>query len=149
MRLRSAAGAKRAGAAQYLGFIEPCHPAERNRRPTGGNWIHEIKADGCPAQVNVREGKVTVYSRRGHDWTGTFASIARAAESLPVRHAVLDGEAIVQDARGIADYHALRCELARKRSGNLTYYVFDLLYLNGDETDPAELERIADACLRR
>ena len=74
----------------------------------------------------MRDGKVVLYSRRGHDWTDKFASIARAAESLPVRHVVLDGEAIVQDASGIADYHALRRELARKRSGNLTYYVFDL-----------------------
>jgi len=74
-----------------------------------------------------------VYSRRGHDWTDSFASIARAAEILPVRHCVLDGEASVQDQRGIADYHALRRELARKRPGNLTYYVFDLLYLDGQD----------------
>ena len=59
--------------------------------------------------------RLIVYSRRGHDWTQTSASIARTAESLPVRHVVLDGEAVVQDTRGIADYHALRRELARKR----------------------------------
>jgi hypothetical protein len=59
--------------------------------------------------------RLIVYSRRGHDWTQTFASIARTAESLPVRHVVLDGDAVVQDTRGIADYHALRRELARKR----------------------------------
>jgi bifunctional non-homologous end joining protein LigD len=70
-----------------------------------------------------------VYSRRGHDWTDSFASIARAAEILPVRHCVLDGEASVQDQRGIADYHALRRELARKRPGNLTttYSIFCIL----------------------
>ena len=50
-----------------------------------------------------------------------------------MRHAVLDGEAIVQNAKGVADYHALRRELARKRSGDLTYYAFDLLYLNGED----------------
>ena len=60
-----------------------------------------------------------------------FGSIARAAQSLPVRHTVLDGEAIVHDARGVADYHALRRELARKRDGDLTFYAFDLLFLNG------------------
>ena len=47
--------------------------------------------------------RLIVYSRRGHDWTQTFASIARTAESLPVRHVVLDGEAVVQDTMGIAD----------------------------------------------
>jgi bifunctional non-homologous end joining protein LigD len=120
-------------AAAYPGFIEPCRPAERDRPPSGGQWVHEIKADGYRAQVHVRDGKVIVYSRRGHDWTQSFASIASAAQSLPVRHAVLDGEAIVQDAKGIADYHALRRELARKRAGNLTYYAFDLLYLDGQD----------------
>ena len=117
----------------YPGFIEPCHPTERDRPPSGDNWVHEIKADGYRAQVHLRDGKATVYSRRGYDWTETFASIAKAAEALPVRHAVLDGEAIVQDAKGVADYHALRRELARKRSGDLTYYAFDLLYLDGDD----------------
>jgi hypothetical protein len=47
--------------------------------------------------VHVRDGKATVYSRRGYDWTETFASIARAAETLPGCHAVLDGEAIVME----------------------------------------------------
>ena len=131
--LRSRESAKRSQKASYPVFIEPCHPAERDRPPSGDNWIHEIKADGYRAQVHVRDGKATVYSRRGYDWTETFASIAKAAETLTVRHAVLDGEAIVQDAKGVADYHALRRELARKRSGNLTYYVFDLLYLDGQD----------------
>jgi bifunctional non-homologous end joining protein LigD len=133
--LQSAGTAKRAGPAAYPAFIEPCHPAERERPPSNGSWIHEIKADGYRAQVHVREGKVTVYSRRGYDWTQIFASssIARAAEALNVRHAVLDGEAIVQDARGVADFYALRRELARKQSGNLTYYAFDLLFLDGQD----------------
>src|SRR5262245_49702911 len=138
--LRSRPAPKRAHPLADPGFIEPCHPVERDRPPKGGNWIHEIKADGYRAQVHVRGGKVIVYSRRGHDWTQTFMSIARAAESLPVRHAVLDGEAIVQDARGIADYHALRRELARKYAGNLTYYVFDLLYLDDEDLMHRQLD---------
>jgi ATP-dependent DNA ligase len=47
-----------------------------------------------------------------------FASVAAAAETLPVRDAVLDGEAIVQDARGVADFSAAAraCAKARRRS---------------------------------
>jgi bifunctional non-homologous end joining protein LigD len=80
-----------------------------------GSWIHEIKADGYRAQVHVRDGKVTVYSRRGHDWTAEFAAIARAAEAPPARHAVFDGEAISQDGHGFADTHygaSLRAKVA-------------------------------------
>ena len=71
--------------------------------------------------ICVRE-RATVYSRRGYDWTETLASIARAAEALPLRHAVFDSEAIVQDAKGVADYHALRRQLTRERGGDLIYY---------------------------
>jgi hypothetical protein len=47
------------------------------------------QADGYRAQVHLGDGKATVYSCRGYDWTETFASIAKAAEALAVRHAVL------------------------------------------------------------
>jgi bifunctional non-homologous end joining protein LigD len=55
---------------------------------------------------------------------------------------VLDGEVIVPDARGAADFHALQNDLARKRSDRLIYYVFDLLYLDGrDYRDVPLIER--------
>jgi hypothetical protein len=72
---------------------------------------------------------------------GEFAAIAHAAEALPARHAVLDGEAISQDEHGIADFHALRRQLAGKGDGNLTYYAFDLLYLEGEDLRPQPLLR--------
>jgi bifunctional non-homologous end joining protein LigD len=80
--LRSGKGVKLSGACP--GFIKPCHPVQRDRPPSGADWVHEIKADGYRAQVHLRGGKATVYSRRGYDWTETFASIARAAETLPL-----------------------------------------------------------------
>jgi bifunctional non-homologous end joining protein LigD len=95
--------------------------------------LHEIKQDGYRAQLHIREGKIVVYSRRGYDWTEQFHSIAEAAGALQVRHAVLDGEAMVQGRNGVADYHALRSELARKSTGRLSYYAFDLLYLDGQD----------------
>jgi len=133
--LRVSANAKRTRA-PYPGFIEPCHPSERDRPPTGSAWLHEIKSDGYRAQVHLRDGKVTVYSRRGHDWSSEFSSIAKAAEALPARHAVLDGEAVVLSEKGVADFHALRRELAKKQQGQLTFYAFDLLYLDGKDLRP-------------
>jgi bifunctional non-homologous end joining protein LigD len=44
------------------------------------------------AQVDIRGGKVTVYTRRGHDWTNQFA---KAAAKLDVRDAIIEGEATV------------------------------------------------------
>jgi bifunctional non-homologous end joining protein LigD len=113
-----------------MGLSEPSHPTDRNEPPTGGIWLHEIKSDGYRAQVHVRDGKATVYTRNGWDWTDRFQTIARAAERLQVREAVIDGEAVVQDSRGVADFESLRREL-RKGSSRLTYLAFDLLYFDG------------------
>jgi hypothetical protein len=67
--------------------------------------------------------RLIVYSRRGHDWTQTFASIARTAESLPVRHVVLDGEAVVQIqwalptiTRCVANSRANACQLLKPQA---------------------------------
>src|SRR5215204_5533725 len=82
------------------GFIEPCDPNLRELPPSGDDWLCEIKADGYRAQVHLNEGKVTVYSRSGSDWTKQFASIAEPAAQLPAHTAVIDGEAVVYGETG-------------------------------------------------
>jgi len=62
--------------------VEYCDPTLSERAPTGAGWAHEIKADGYRAQVHLIDGTVTVYSRRGHDWTEQFGAIAEAAKHL-------------------------------------------------------------------
>ena len=123
--MRSAASQARKHEAAYPSFIEPCHPSARKLPPSGGNWIHEIKAYGYRAQVHVRNGKVVDYSRR-HDWTETFGSIARAAASLKGRHAVLDGEAIVQDARAFRI--TTRCAASSRASAAAALPITPLIF---------------------
>jgi len=36
------------------GFIEPCRPALREKAPSGGRWIHEIKFDGYRTQAHLQ-----------------------------------------------------------------------------------------------
>jgi bifunctional non-homologous end joining protein LigD len=115
------------------GFIEPCHPTQRAQAPAGDDWIYEIKTDGYRAQVHIRDGTVTVYTRRGHDWTNQFAAIAKAAAKLHVRDAILDGEATVLGSSGVADFQALRRELSKRDASRLTFHAFDLLYLDGQD----------------
>src|SRR5205823_5283391 len=107
--------------------------------PTGSEWVYEIKADGYRAQVHIRNGKVTVYSRSGYDWTEQFAPIAKAAAKLKVRDAIIDGEATVLGNTGLPDFQALRRELGNTESSKLIYHAFDLLYLNGADLRPAPL----------
>jgi len=115
------------------GFIEPCDPSSADKAPEGPQWIYEIKTDGYRAQVHIRNGKVTVYSRNGYDWTEQFSVIARAASALDVREAIIDGEATVIGTNGLPDFQALRRELGKPNSSRLKYHAFDLLWLNGKD----------------
>src|SRR5215204_4135792 len=115
----------------FPGFVEFCDPTLREQPPSGADWLHEIKWDGYRAQLHLRQEKVTVYSRSGFDWTRQFAPIAEDAKSLRAQHAVIDGEAVVLGKTGKPDFQALRRELGKRDSEKLTYYAFDLLWLNG------------------
>jgi bifunctional non-homologous end joining protein LigD len=118
------------------GFIEPSHPTERQHAPEGREWIHEVKFDGHRVQVRRSPAGVTVFTRNGLDWTDQFAAIARAAERLQASSFIIDGEAIVEDANGIADWHALKRSLGSVR---VRCYAFDLLYLDGFDLRQAPL----------
>ena len=120
------------------GFVEPCDPTLHQRAPTGDGWVYEIKTDGYRAQVHIRNGRVTVYSRSGYDWTEQFAPLAKAASKLKVREAIIDGEATVLGNTGLPDFQALRRELGNRDSSRLLFHAFDLLYLNG-----RDLRRVA------
>src|SRR5579872_3901177 len=88
-------------------WIEPCVPTLVDKPPTGPKWRHEVKWDGYRVCVVVDAGKATVRTRRGLDWTRQFKPIAAAAAALPCRNAIIDGEAVVLDVKGRADFAAL------------------------------------------
>src|SRR5262245_43603838 len=63
--------------------------------PGGSGWLHELKYDGYRIGCRIQNGKATLMSRNGNDFTAQFPSIPPAATALPVRSALLDGEAVV------------------------------------------------------
>jgi bifunctional non-homologous end joining protein LigD len=113
-------------------FVEPLLPSEQEKPPQGDSWVHEIKWDGYRVQAHLVDGKATIFTRRGNDWTRQFAPIAEAVAKLPARRAVIDGEAVVLSEAGLADFHALRAELGG-RSRRLRLQAFDLLALDGKD----------------
>jgi hypothetical protein len=98
-------------ASPYPGFIEPCKPTLKPKPPLGDKWQYEIKFDGYRTQIHLRGGEATVFTSSGLDWTDKFASIADAAKQVPANHAVIDGEIIVQNEKGIPDFDALRAAI--------------------------------------
>src|ERR1044072_2457849 len=90
--------------APFPGFIAFSHPELRARPPGGSGYLHEVKADGYRAQLSIERGRIKVYSRSGFDWTDDqFNPIAAAAGFLRKRDVIIDGEAVVLNARGAPD----------------------------------------------
>ena len=58
-------------------------------------------------------------------------SLAASLEALPAKTALLDGEVIVLDERGISSFAALQAAFQEGAAHALHYYVFDLLHLDG------------------
>lgn len=99
--------------------------------PPGKGWIHEIKYDGYRTLVFVEGGRASLITRNGHDWTDRYGALAKAFARLPCRSAILDGEVVVQDPRGISSLNLLEQALSEGDSHAMTYFAFDLVYLDG------------------
>jgi len=82
--------------------IEPCLPRAAKQPPAGPGWIHEIKHDGYRIMAERDHGSVKLYTRNGYDFADRFPLAAAAIRKLPVRSCLIDGEAIVCDANGLA-----------------------------------------------
>jgi bifunctional non-homologous end joining protein LigD len=110
--------------------------------PLGDEWLHEIKQDGYRMLCRVDHGTVRVFARSGREWTGNLPTIVEAVERLPVDTAWIDGELTVVLPDGHTSFQALQNALSDPSAGALTYFVFDLPYLDGyDLRDAALLER--------
>jgi bifunctional non-homologous end joining protein LigD len=105
--------------------------------PSGAGWIHEIKHDGFRI-IAVRDGaRVRLLTRKGIDLARRFPMVAAAVAALPLRSCVIDGEAIVCDANGLAVFDLLRY---RRRDQAVTFCAFDLLEADGREVRRAPIE---------
>lgn len=131
---------KRARKAGYPGFIEPALASPRNTPPSGTKWLHEIKFDGYRLQAHIRGNAVKLFTRSGLDWTARFGkAVSSALSALPVTQAIIDGELVVEGNGGAADFSALQADLSAGRTDRMVFYLFDLLYLDGNDVRPAAL----------
>ena len=79
--------------------VEPCLPSVGpDAKPTGPDWIHEIKHDGFRIIARRDGKKVATTGRKGKDLTYRFPLLVQAVAELPVNSCIIDGEAIITDA---------------------------------------------------
>jgi len=108
--------------------------------PRGDDWLHEMKLDGYRILARVEKGRARLWSRNAKDWTDRFPAVARAVEALGVPTAILDGEVAMVLPDGTTSFNALQNAHGNAAAGELTYFVFDLLYLDGWDLTAAALE---------
>jgi len=95
------------------------------------DWVFEIKWDGYRGIAEVESHSVRLYSRRSLSLAERYPPLVDALGRLN-HDAVLDGEVVVLDAGGKPQFQLLQ-NYQKARQGVLTYYVFDLLYLDGHD----------------
>lgn len=114
------------------GFLPPMLATLVKATPGDDRWLHEIKFDGYRIQAHLQDSKVKLFTRSGRDWTDRFGpDLSRALAALPAGQAILDGEVVVETAGRSSDFSALQADLAEGRTDRMTYYLFDLLHLDG------------------
>ena len=90
-------------------------------------WIYEEKYDGIRL-IAYKDGlRVRLLTRNLIDRTDRFPAIAAAVAALPAATLVLDGEAVVFDARAVSRFGLLQ----RPEGREAVFVVFDCLHANG------------------
>ncbi len=96
---------------------------------TDESWLFEIKWDGYRILAYLNGKSVNLISRNQKDFGESFAEIRDILTTYKLR-LVLDGEMVVLDENGKSDFQQLQ-QYQKTGQGNLVYYIFDLLWING------------------
>ncbi len=125
----------------FPGFIAPQLAQPAKEAPDGDQWAHELKLDGYRIQIHIQPGKpaggsahnsqVKLLTRKNLDWSRRMPGIAAAAARLKVKDAILDGEVVAFNEKGVANFADLQAAFQEGKESDLTYVAFDLLHLDG------------------
>jgi bifunctional non-homologous end joining protein LigD len=125
-------------------YIAPELAMQSETPPAGNGWLHELKLDGYRIQARKDGKKVQLLTRTGLDWTHRMRTIAALVGELPVDKAILDGEVVVLAENGSTSFADLQAAFQEGVKKPLTYFVFDLLHLNGHSMRELSLSKRKD-----
>jgi len=92
------------------------------------DWLYEVKWDGYRCVANITKTDVKLISRNSISFDKYYPIIDLLKEWE--MNAVIDGEMVVLNDKGLANFGALQ-NWKSEKDGNLVYYVFDLLWHEG------------------
>ncbi|UPL08626.1 Putative DNA ligase-like protein [Pseudomonas sp. IsoF] len=126
---------KRKASAQQAALPDTLQPqlATLVDSPPAGDWLYEVKFDGYRILARIDGDDIRLYTRNGHDWTAKLPHQQAALRNLGLDSAWLDGEMVVNDAHGVADFQALQNAFDSEDDQHILYYLFDLPFLGGQD----------------
>jgi bifunctional non-homologous end joining protein LigD len=129
---RASSGRKPDLSAPLPAFVEPMQ-ALLAESPPHGDWLYEIKFDGFRAIALKGGNETRLLSRNEKDFGGKFPEVIESISELKARDAIIDGEIVALDNRGLSSFQLLQAfELGQERPP-IFFYAFDLLRLNGKD----------------
>jgi len=128
-------GARKSAMPGKVGFML----ASTVERPfSDPSWLFEIKWDGVRTLARLEDGALKLISRNGIDVTKQYPELVELPKIVSAREAILDGEIVALDEKGHSGFARLQQRMhVRAPAPTLvaqvpvTYYLFDLLYLDG------------------
>jgi len=109
--------------------IEPMLATLVNEVVQAQGWIYEMKWDGYRAVAYLNKDRVNICSRNNKSFNEKFYPLHETLQQWNI-DAVVDGEIVVVNEHGFPDFGGL--QLWRSEDdGELLYYLFDILWLDG------------------
>jgi bifunctional non-homologous end joining protein LigD len=103
-------------------------------------WIYEIKWDGYRALAMCNKKEVNLISRNNKSFNDKFYPVYEAVKAWGI-YGIIDGEIAVINDKGVTNFGSLQ-NWRSEADGELMYYVFDILWLDGhDLTELPLIER--------
>ncbi len=111
--------------------------------PIGTDWFYEVKWDGvralCWIDKTSQESQVKMTSRKATSIEQQYPELQEVAKAIDAQSAILDGEVVVFDERGVPSFQLLQNRIGASprsvpklaQSYPVSYFAFDLLYLDG------------------
>ena len=112
-------------------FMPPQLASQATSPPNGKGWLHELKLDGYRIQAHKDGSKVQLLTRTGLDWTHRMKTLATEVAKLPAESFIADGEVVVLADDGTTSFADLQAAFQEGVKKPLSYFLFDLLHLNG------------------
>src|SRR5687768_738465 len=118
--------------------IEPMLATLVNEPIEEKGWLYEMKWDGYRAVGYMNNGTVIICSRNNKSFDKKYYPLHTALKEWNI-NAVVDGEIVVVNEEGVPDFGNL--QLWRSEAdGQLFYYLFDILWLEGKSVMHLPLE---------